>query len=112
MLEIDYFKEFNSALTICDRDGKILYMNDKSKKTFKAEDDSLIGISLFDCHNENSIAMIKNMLENDSSNSYTIEKNGVKKLIYQSPWKEGGSVKGMIELSIEIPENMPHFKRT
>ena len=112
MLEIDYFKEFNSALTICDRDGIILYMNDKSKKTFKAEDDSLIGKSLFDCHNENSIAMIKNMLENDSSNSYTIEKNGVKKLIYQSPWKEGGSVKGMIELSIEIPENMPHFKRT
>jgi hypothetical protein len=44
-------------------------------------------------------------------NVYTIEKNGIKKLIYQSPWFEKGEMKGLVELSLEIPFNMPHFIR-
>ena len=36
----------------------------------------------------------------------------VKKLIYQTPWwKEDGSFGGLIEYSIEIPFEMPHFVR-
>ena len=31
---MDYFKEVNLAVTICDKEGKILEMNDKSRKTF------------------------------------------------------------------------------
>ena len=44
-------------------------------------------------------------------NVYTIEKNGIKKLIYQSPWFEKGVMKGLVELSLEIPFDMPHFIR-
>ena len=44
-------------------------------------------------------------------NVYTIEKNGIKKLIYQSPWFENGEMKGLVELSLEIPFEMPHFIR-
>jgi hypothetical protein len=36
----------------------------------------------------------------------------VKKLIYQSPIFEDGEYKGIVELSLEIPFDMPHFKRT
>jgi hypothetical protein len=44
-------------------------------------------------------------------NVYTIEKNGKKKIIYQTPWMDGDVCKGIVELSLEIPFEMPHFKR-
>jgi hypothetical protein len=45
------------------------------------------------------------------TNIYTVEKNGVKKLIYQAPWYKGSVYSGFIELSLEIPFEMPHFIR-
>ena len=30
---MDYMKELNVAITVCDKEGKILQMNDKSQKT-------------------------------------------------------------------------------
>ena len=51
------------------------------------------------------------MLKNHNLNAYTIEKNGVKKLVYQSPWFENGEFAGYIELSMELPAEMPHFVR-
>jgi hypothetical protein len=45
-------------------------------------------------------------------NVYTIEKNGVKKLIFQSPWYKDGKYAGLVELSLEIPFELPHFVRT
>ena len=46
------------------------------------------------------------------SNCYTIEKNGVHKLIYQSPWYVKGEYGGLVEISVEIPNPMPHFVRS
>jgi hypothetical protein len=45
------------------------------------------------------------------TNVYTIQKNGKKKLIYQAPWFRDGAYAGFVELSLEIPEAMPHFNR-
>jgi len=42
---------------------------------------------------------------------YTIQKSGVKKLIYQAPWFQEGKYAGFVELSLPIPETMPHFDR-
>jgi len=42
---------------------------------------------------------------------YTIEKKGIKKLIYQAPWYENGEFSGVVELSIPIPFEMPHYIR-
>ena len=44
-------------------------------------------------------------------NIYTIEKKGIKKLIYQAPWFQDGQLAGLVELSLEIPFDMPHFLR-
>ncbi len=55
--------------------------------------------------------MIKKLMNENKINVYTIEKNGVKKLIYQAPFVENGEVKGLVELAIEIPFEMPHFVR-
>ncbi len=98
------------AITICDRDGVVVDLNLKSKETFAKYGD-LIGKSLFDCHPPKASEILREMLEKQNVNAYTIEKNGVKKLIYQSPFYEDGEFAGYVELSLVIPENMPHFVR-
>jgi transcriptional regulator with PAS, ATPase and Fis domain len=109
---VQWAKEFSAAITICDLDGKIVEMNNKSIETFKDDGgNQLIGKSLFSCHSESSSNIIKNLLANNSCNVYTIEKGGIKKLIYQSPWYEEGKIKGLVEISIEIPTEMQHHIR-
>ncbi len=71
----------------------------------------IIGQNLLDCHPEPARTKLMQMLQNHNLNAYTIEKNGVKKLIYQSPWFENGEFAGYIELSMELPAEMPHFIR-
>lgn len=113
MIETNWIKEFNSAVTVCDTDGKIVYMNDKAAYTFAGDGGyDLVGKNIFNCHSEQSATIIKELIRGNKINSYTIEKNGVKKLIYQSPWYENGTVKGLVEISIEIPFEMPHHIRS
>ena len=106
---MDYFKEVNLAVTICDKEGKILEMNDKSRKTFlKPGQEDLIGKNVLDCHPEPAHSLLADMLQNPRTNVYTIEKKGVKKLIYQTPWYVEGEFMGFMELSMEIPFEMKH----
>jgi len=105
-------KEFPSAITVCDTEGRIIEMNDKSAKTFEKDGGlKLVGKSALDCHPEKARAKFKSLLASGKPNTYTIEKNGVKKLIHQSPWYENGKFAGIVELSIELPKKMPHFVR-
>lgn len=108
----DWVQEFPGAVTVCDRDGVILAMNDKSARSFEKDGGAaLIGSNLFACHPEAARSKLKEMLAAERPNIYTIEKNGVKKLIYQSPWYTKGAYSGFVELSLEIPFEMPHFVR-
>lgn len=107
-----WIREFPGAVTVCDRDGIILAMNEKSVRTFENSGGAgLIGSNLFDCHPEPSRSKLKELLAAGRSNIYTIEKKGIKKLIYQSPWYEKGAYRGFVEVSLEIPFEMPHFVR-
>ena len=108
----DWIQEFPAAITVCDANGVILAMNEKSIATF-AEDGgkNLIGRNLLDCHTEPARTKVSELLESKSSNVYTIEKGGIKKLIYQSPWYSLGKYAGFVELSLPIPSEMPHFIR-
>jgi len=109
----EWTKEFPAAITICDKNGIILEMNDKAAKSFENDGGyNLIGKNLFDCHNQNSRDKTEELLREKEVNVYTIEKNGKNKLIYQSPWFEKGELRGLVEFSMEIPAVMPHFIRT
>lgn len=112
MLEAGWVKEFPGAATVCDRDGIILEMNDRAAATF-ADDGgrALVGTNALDCHPERSRAQLAGMLASGRRNVYTIEKGGVKKLIYQAPWYRDGAYAGFVELSLEIPFELPHFVR-
>jgi transcriptional regulator with PAS, ATPase and Fis domain len=108
----EWIQEFPAAITVCDTHGAILEMNDQAAKTFEDEGGaSLVGSNLMDCHNASSQARIKELLATGSKNVYTIEKHGKRKLIYQAPWFENGICMGLVELSLEIPTEMPHFVR-
>ena len=45
--------DINCAVTVCDINGVIKYMNRRAKETFAAHGD-LIGKNLFECHSEES----------------------------------------------------------
>ncbi|OFX61816.1 MAG: hypothetical protein A2066_07475 [Bacteroidetes bacterium GWB2_41_8] len=103
---------FLGEITVCDRDGIVVYMNDLSKKQFaKYDSEGLLGKSLIDCHPEPSRTKLLEMLANPITNSYSTEKRGIRKMIHQTPWMEDGEFKGVIEISFEIPMEMPHHKR-
>jgi DUF438 domain-containing protein len=106
-MEFEWVKEFGGAVTVCDTNGTILYMNDKSIATFiKHGEESLIGRNIFECHPPVAQEILRNLMKEQKTNAYTIEKKGKKKLIYQSPWYENGEYMGFVEISLEIPFEM------
>jgi len=110
--EYPWVKEFPGAVTVCDPDGIIIEMNDQAAITFKEDGGrTLIGKNVFDCHPEPARSELAGLMKARQRNVYTIEKNGVKKFICQSPWYLDGEYAGFIELSLEVPFEMPHFVR-
>lgn len=105
-------EEFEGAITICDLEGIIIYMNDGSKKSFmKYGGADLMGTNLLNCHPEPSRSKLAEMLKTPFTNTYTIQKAGMKKIIHQSPLYENGVFSGLIEMSFELPSSLPHFIR-
>jgi hypothetical protein len=111
-MENAWIKEFPASVTVCDPEGIIIEMNAMAARTFAKDGGlALIGKSLYDCHPDPARGKLERLLDDRKTNIYTIEKNGVKKLIYQSPWYKEGAYAGFIEFSFEIPFTIPHFIR-
>jgi transcriptional regulator with PAS, ATPase and Fis domain len=109
----EWIKSFPAAITVCDVHGIILEMNDKAIEVFQEDGgEKLLGKNLLDCHPEHTRLRVEEMLQTQKPNYYTIEKRGVKKLIYQVPWYRDGTYVGFVELSLPVPSEMPHFIRT
>ena len=107
-----WVKELKAAITVCDREGVALEMNDRAAETFASDGGrALVGKSILDCHPERARALFEELHRTGGTNVYTIEKNGVKKLIYQAPWFVDGEYRGIVELSLPIPFEVPHFVR-
>jgi transcriptional regulator with PAS, ATPase and Fis domain len=108
-----WMNSIDVAVTVCDCEGIIIYMNDQAARTFAADGGkALLGKDLWGCHPEAAREKIRRIMETGVSNSYTIEKNGVKKLIHQTPWRENSELRGLVEFSLVIPQVMPHFVRS
>ena len=89
-----WVREFPGAITVCDREGVILEMNEKAVAVFAADGGAaLLGRNVLDCHPEPARSRLVALLESGQTNAYTIEKNGVKKLIYQAPWYRDGELR-------------------
>ena len=102
--------QVDCAITVCDSEARIIYMNERSRATFARHGD-IIGHDLMQYHPPRAQEMIRRMLAEGVSNAYTIDKAGQKKLIFQTPWRRDGKVAGLVELSIVLPPDMPHYVR-
>ena len=69
----EYFNEVPYSVTICDKDGKILYMNEMAVNVL-SHGQQIIGNNLLDCHPEPARTKLAEMLQNHNVNAYTIEK--------------------------------------
>ena len=109
----DWASEFPAAITVCDEHGILVAMNDRAADTLEADGGrALIGKSILDCHPGPARTKTEAMLQSQEKNVYTMEKNGIKKLIFQSPWYRQGRFAGLVELDLEIPADLPHFVRS
>ena len=108
-IKSEWSDNLDFAITITDVDNNIVYMNNVSKKTFPT---SVIGDNLDACHSQNSNDIIASLIKNKASNTYSVQKNNITKLIHQTPWYINDEVAGLVEVSIVLPDNMQHHNRT
>jgi len=113
VLPVDWFEEFPGAVTICDEAGIILALNARAAQGFASDGGKdLVGRQVLDCHPEPARSKLREMMASQRANVYTVEKGGVKKLIYQAPWTVEGRYAGFVEVALEVPNEMPHFVRS
>jgi transcriptional regulator with PAS, ATPase and Fis domain len=74
MKQFNWADDIEGAVTVCDKEGNILYMNKRSRETFSKQGASMVGQNLMPCHNEHSQAIIRDMIENNHPHCYTISK--------------------------------------
>ncbi|WP_346858395.1 hypothetical protein [uncultured Draconibacterium sp.] len=111
-VDVNWVDEFDGAVTVCDLEGIIVYMNQFSIRQFeKYGGEKLLGTNLLDCHPEPSKTKLKEMLAQPLENMYSTEKEGVKKIIVQKPWLRNGKFSGVVEISFQLDVNMPHLIR-
>lgn len=105
----DYLENVAFAATVCDKYGVVLYQNAAARK----RDGGVVGKNLYNCHNEESKKIIRHLIESGESNTYEIIRHGKHRLLHQTPWYEDaeGEVSGLIEVSIEMPDEHPVFDR-
>lgn len=103
-MDFNWAEEYKGAITVCDEHFIIVYMNVYSKQQFaKYGGGKLIGQNLLECHNDNSSKLIRKILREGKSHSYTRQtKDGRTKVIQQSPWIESQSIKGVVEISFYL----------
>ena len=111
-LPLDWLEDLPCSVTVCDRRYKILYLNRRSAEVNAEEGGkSLVGKNLLDCHPPDAAAKLREVMASGTPNVYTIEKGGVRKVIFQAHWKKGGQFAGLIEITFELPKTAPHFVR-
>ncbi|TXT46387.1 MAG: PAS fold [Spirochaetes bacterium] len=105
-------ESLEAAITICDADLRLISMNGKALASFgMAGGEAPTGMDLRECHKEQSVATMEDILRTGVPNVYTIKKKGLRKMIWQAPWTKEGNIAGLVEISFILPLDIPHFDR-
>lgn len=108
----DWVGEFFGSVMVCDPQGIVLGMNKAAEKAYEKDGGAkLIGANALDCHPQPSRKKFEDMLASGQKNIYSVERNGVKKLVIHAPWYQDGQYAGFVEILMEVPPDMPHFVR-
>ena len=89
-------------------------MDDDDMEQPEKQGNVVIRTSIYNIVPFNDTRAVQSMADYCTTISFVFYQDGskVKKRIYQTPWwKEDGQFGGLIEYSIEIPFEMPHYVR-
>lgn len=107
-----WWSELGAAITVADSSGRIVAMNRRAEEVFAAEGGrTLIGSDVFDCHPEPARSLLREMYASQRPHHYTIRKLGQTRIIHQLPVYQNDQFAGFVEISIPIPDRLPHFDR-
>ncbi|MCQ2306324.1 MAG: PAS domain-containing protein [Bacteroidales bacterium] len=105
----DYFENAVFSVTVCDKDGVVLYQNAVARE----RDGDVVGKNLYGCHGKKSAEMIRHMMETGASNTYEVVRDGKRRLIHHTPWfeKPADTVAGLVEIAMDLPDNYMVIKK-
>jgi transcriptional regulator with PAS, ATPase and Fis domain len=105
-------ESLEAAITVCDADLRLISMNGKALASFGMSGEAApAGMDLRECHKEQSVVKMEEILRTGVPNVYTIKKKGKRKMIWQAPWTKDGRIAGLVEISFFLPQEIPHFDR-
>jgi len=109
----EWFDQLPCSVTVCDEHYTILYLNDRSAEVNQKDGGkALVGKNMLDCHPPEARERLEAVMASGRPNIYTIEKLGAKKMIYQAHWKRNGRIAGLVEVTFELPQEIPHKIRS
>jgi hypothetical protein len=112
MNEGRWVKELPAEIMVCDSAGSILEMNLCAEALFAGDGGSgLLGSNVLTCHPDPARRKLESMMDKQVANSYFNTENGTTRFFHQSPWYKDGLYAGFLEISFDVPENIPHFVR-
>ena len=108
----DWVQELPAEVMVCGVDGTILAMNTAAERLFAEQGGTgLLGSNVLDCHPEPSRSKLEGMLARQVSNAFYNTEADRKRFFVQAPWYQDGRYAGFVEISFEVPEEVPHFVR-
>jgi len=100
----EFLYEADFVVSVCDRNGTIIYMNQKAEKIFEEDGGrDLIGSDILDCHPEPSKSQLKEMMTTHETQTIFKGNGPDRRMIHQTPIYKNGEFDGYIELIIPIP---------
>jgi transcriptional regulator with PAS, ATPase and Fis domain len=108
---INWAKEIDATLIVSNEEGIIIEMNDKAKNVFAEDTDKLIGSKLLNCHPAWARPKVEKLMQEKKPSCYTTETKKGNNFVYHSPWFESGEYKGLVEMVIPIPKDLPNIIR-
>ena len=110
--QFSWSKDYPAAVTVCDTEGIIIFMNQRSMEQFqKRGGEQLLGTSLFDCHPESANRIIRKQLTTHEPNIYITQSKSGRKLVQQVPWYKDGHFAGIVETVAPIAGEIPVKQR-
>lgn len=103
-----WVEELPVEITVCDANGMLIEMNARAELLFKDDGGgSLLGSDALACHPEPSRTKFAGMLAVQDCNVYLNTEKGENRFFFQSPWYKGGQFAGFVEISFEVPGEIP-----
>jgi transcriptional regulator with PAS, ATPase and Fis domain len=104
--------DFPAEIMVSDPTGIILEMNASAEAVFETDGGrNLLGKHVLSCHPEPARTKLAGMMEKQIMNVYFNTEKGEKRFFFQSPWYRDGRFAGFVEISFEVPGDIPHFIR-